>query len=117
MGAAGRSKAIAWSADCQSAFEDAKAALSKATLLHHPDPGSQTALTVDASDVAVGAELSQLRGMVWVPIAFFSKKLLPPQLKYSAFDRELLGLYLATKHFRHYLEGRAFAIISPWSSP
>ena len=58
----------------------------------------------------MGAELSQLRGAVWVPIAFFSKKLLPPQLKYSAFDRELLGIYLATKHFRHYLEGRPFTI-------
>ena len=54
--------------------------------------------------------LSQLQGSVWVPLAFFSEKLLPPQLKYSAFDRELLAIYLSIKYFRHYLEGRAFAV-------
>ena len=112
VGAAGRAKSIQWSADCQSAFQATKSALAKATLLHHPDPAAQTALTVDASDVAVGAELSQLRGAVWEPIAFFSRKLSPPEVKYSAFDRELLGMYLATKHFRHYLEGRPFAIFT-----
>ena len=35
------------------------------------------------------------------PIAFFS----PAQCKYSTFSRELLGLYLAVKHFPHYFEG------------
>ena len=30
--------------------------------------------------------------------------------KYSAFDRELLALYLAVKHFRSSLEGRPFTI-------
>ena len=87
-----------------------KAALARATLLYHPDPDAQTALTVDASNTAVGAELSQLQGSVCVPLAFFSKKLLPPQTKYSAFDRELLAMYLATKYFRHYLEGKPFTL-------
>lgn len=31
-------------------------------------------------------------------------------LKYSTFDRELLAIYLSTKHFRYFLEGRQFAI-------
>ena len=29
---------------------------------------------------------------------------------YSAFDKELLAVYLAVKHFRHYLEGRVFTV-------
>ena len=61
-------------------------------LLHHPDPSATTALTLDASDVAVGAELSQLQGSGWVPVAFFSKKLQAPERKYSAFNRELLAM-------------------------
>ena len=44
-------------------------------------------------------------GNVWRPLAFFSKSLSPAQRKYSTFSRELLGLYLAVKHFRHYFEG------------
>ena len=66
------------------------------------------ALTVDASAVAVGASLEQWSQGIWKPIAFFSKQLRAPELKYSAFDRELLALYLAIRHFRYFLEGRPF---------
>ena len=62
--------------------------------------------------MAVGAELSQFQGSGWVPVAFFSKKLQAPERKYSAFDRELLAMYLSTKHFRHFLEGRPFTIFT-----
>jgi hypothetical protein len=37
----------------------------------------------------------------WQPLAFFSKKLNPAQHKYSAYDRELLAVYEAVKHFCH----------------
>ena len=39
---------------------------------------------------------------------FFSSHLRPPERKYSAFDRELLALYLTIRHFRYFLEGRHF---------
>lgn len=32
----------------------------------------------------------------------------PAETHYSTFDRELLAVYLAIKHFRHFLEGRQF---------
>jgi transposase InsO family protein len=44
------------------------------------------------------------------PLAFFSAKLSAAQVKYSAFDRELLSCYLAIKHFRWILEGREFYV-------
>ena len=31
---------------------------------------------------------------------------------YSTFDRELLAVYLAIKHFRHFLEGREFHVFT-----
>jgi hypothetical protein len=46
------------------------------------------------------------------PLGFFSAKLDQAQLKYSAFERELLACYLAVRHFRCMLEGRAFYIIT-----
>ena len=41
----------------------------------------------------------------WKPISFFLKKLNPAELKYSAFDRELLAAYLAVQHFQYFVEG------------
>ena len=52
-----RSKVITWTDDCQTAFEAAKSSLASATLLNHPDPKSETRLSTDASDSAIGAEL------------------------------------------------------------
>ena len=77
-------------------------------MLVHPCNNAPIALTVDASDRAVGAVLQQFANASWQPLAFFSRHLRPPECKYSAFDRELLALYLAVRHFRHYLEGRSF---------
>jgi cleavage and polyadenylation specificity factor subunit 1 len=49
---------------------------------------------------------------VWQPLAFFSKKLSPAQQKYSAYDRELLAIYEAVKHFRHMLNAQHFTILT-----
>ena len=62
----------------------------------------------DASDVAVGATLQQFEAGMWWPLAFFSKHLQSAEQQYSAFDKELLAMYLAIKHFRCFLEGRTF---------
>ena len=48
-------------------------------------------LAADASDVAIGPELSQNRQ----PVAFYSKKLTPTEARYYATDRELLAIYKA----------------------
>lgn len=94
----------------QQAFVSAKQALAQATLLVHHAPHAQLALSVDASAVAVGAALEQWVDNSWQPLGFFSRTLREPEKKYSAFDRELLAIYLAVQHFRHMLEGRRFVI-------
>ena len=102
----GRGKELTWTTECQKAFENAKAALAHATLLHHPKANAPTSITVDASDLAIGAQLDQLHNGYWVPIAFFSRKLSSAEKKYSTFDRELLAAYQAVRHFRHFAEGK-----------
>ncbi len=64
----------------------------------------------DASDIAVGAVVQQYVNGSWCPIAFFSKPLKDAETRYSTFDRELLAIYLAVKHFHYFLEGRQFHI-------
>uniref|UniRef100_A0AAV2LK87 Integrase catalytic domain-containing protein n=1 Tax=Knipowitschia caucasica TaxID=637954 RepID=A0AAV2LK87_KNICA len=46
----------------------------------------------------------------WQPLAFFSRQLVPRERKYSTFDRELLAVWLAIRHFRFVLEGREFTV-------
>jgi cleavage and polyadenylation specificity factor subunit 1 len=92
------------------AFKDAKERLSSATLLAHPHPLADLALCTDASDVGVGACLEQMTSKGWQPLAFFSRQLEPREQKYSAFDKELLAIYLAIRHFRYMLEGRSFTV-------
>ena len=93
-------KTLVWNEAMVKAFQDTKKALAEATLLTHPHHDAPTSLTADASEQAVGAVLQQSVNGVWVPLAFLSKKLRPPERKYSAFDRELLALYLGIRHFR-----------------
>jgi hypothetical protein len=59
----------------------------------------------------MGAVLQQRVDNAWLPLAFFSK-LNPAQQKYSAYDRELLAVCEAVKHFHHMLEARHFIIFT-----
>nr|VZI14922.1 unnamed protein product [Spirometra erinaceieuropaei] len=59
-----------------------------------------------------GASLQQIVGGVLQPLAFFSKKLSPAETRYTVFGRELLAVYLSIRHFRHFLEGREFVVLT-----
>ena len=109
---AGCPKTLLWTKDLQSAFLAAKSALVSAVHLSFPLPSARLSLAVDASESHVWGVLQQLERGCWRPLAFFSKKLAPAQSKYSAFDRELLAVYLAIRHFRFMLEGRTFTIFT-----
>ncbi len=80
--------------------------------LTHPDPAAELCLAVGASNTHVGAVLQQLCRSTWRPLTFFSKKLDSTQLKYSAFDRELLAAFLSVRHFRYLLAGQRFHILT-----
>jgi cleavage and polyadenylation specificity factor subunit 1 len=47
--------------------------------------------------------MEQLIGNSWRPLAFFSKKFRQPETRYSTFDREMLAIKLALKHWRCFL--------------
>lgn len=69
-------------------------------------------MITDASDFAMGAALEQFLDGHWKPLAFFSRKFSATQVKYSAYDRELTVVYEALRVFKHFLEGRAFIIVT-----
>ncbi|KFD46748.1 hypothetical protein M513_12375 [Trichuris suis] len=105
-------EAFQWSQAAKDSFDTIKTALTNCALLAHTKPQARLGLFTDASNTAVGAALNQLTDGTWQPLGFFSKKLQPAETKYSAYDKELLAVYLAIKHFRHHLEGRSFIVFS-----
>ena len=112
-GAGGQADKIQWTPAMDEAFISSKKGLEKVTVLAHPGKHAKLALSVDASETHVGAALQQeTRTGELVPLGFFSKKLEAAQTRYSAFDRELLAIYLAIRHFRWTLEGRQFYVLS-----
>ena len=53
----GTPKTLNWTKEMESAFSSTKLALTNATMLVHPTVDSETALTVDALDLAIGGVL------------------------------------------------------------
>ena len=99
-----------WTTELEDAFRRTKDALATATMLVHPVGSAKVSLAVDASDSHVGAVLQQQHGGRLQPLAFFSRKLSDTESRYSTFDRELVAIYSAIRHFRFMLEGREFTI-------
>jgi len=94
-----------WTEEAQEAFDKLKQALIDATSLAFPYSELPRILDTDASDVAIGAVLSQNLDGVERPIAFFSRVMNQTQRNYCTTRRELLAVISALQHFRHYLLG------------
>ena len=107
-----KSKVINWTESTIKAFQVVKTKFSNLTLLNHFNKNCKLSISVDASIIAIGAVLHQFNNgnKTFEPLAYFSNKLSPAEQKYSTFDRELLAVFRAIKHFRHFLEGREFTI-------
>ena len=103
---------VMWDREKNDAFELTKTTLANATLLHHPVDGAETSLVVDASSTALGGVLQQKLQGVWCPLGFYSRVLLPTETRYATFDRELLAIRMAIRHFRFFVEGRVFHVLT-----
>ena len=99
-----------WNEREEQAFNTLKKSLVVAPVLHAPDFDLPFVVTTDASLVSVGAILEQDFGQGLQPIAYESRKLNPAETRYSAYERELLGIVWAIGKWRHYLEGKHFTV-------
>ncbi|KAI4887112.1 hypothetical protein NFI96_003142 [Prochilodus magdalenae] len=96
-----------WTVEAQQAFEELTRCLTTAPVLQLPDPRAPFIIEVDASDVGVGAVLSQRSGIPnkLHPCAFYLHRLMPAERNYDVGDRELLAIKLALEEWWHWLEG------------
>jgi len=99
-------KEWAWNQQAESAFQELKHHFTMAPILAHFDPRKPILVETDASDFALGDVLSQRskEGRLH-PIAFHSRKFQLTEIHYEIYDKELLAIVDAFKHWRRYCEG------------
>ena len=102
---------VQWSEVCETAFQQLKGLLCQSPILWAPDFTREFVLQTDASERGVEAVLGQRYDSGFDhPVAYFSKKLLPREERYSTVKKECLGVKLGVQAFRTYLLGRHFTI-------
>lgn len=94
------------------AFERLKLILANDVTLNIVDHSKPFILATDASDIAIGAVLSQPDGKAERPIYFYSRVLDEHERNYPAHERELLALTNAIAVFENYLKGRKFTVLT-----
>ena len=96
-----------WDREAQGAFQEPKRRFTMAPILIHPDPERLFIVEVDASNVGVGAILSQrsAEDAEVHPRAFYSHRLSPAEQNYDIGNKELLAVKLALEEWRQWLEG------------
>lgn len=96
---------------CEEAFEKLKELITSEPILQIFDPEKESVLETDASDEALGAQLSQMgpSGRLH-PVAFFSRKMTEAEKNYDIHDKELLAIVEALRQWRVYLEGPKYPV-------
>ena len=101
-----------WSDTQEEAFQSLKNSLISEPILQYPDFSKSFTLTTDASNFAIGAVLSQGSKHKDLPIAYASRTLNKAESNYSTTEKELLAIVWACQHYRPYLYGRKFQIVT-----
>ena len=111
------SRPFAWTAACDNSFTQLKQQLCAAPILAYPQFDRMFTLYTDASDVGLGAVLAQNddTGVERV-VAYASRALTERERRYATTEKEALAIHHATEHFRLYLLGRQFTIVTDHSA-
>ena len=99
-----------WDAECQSAFEHLKEALTTAPVLPYPDPELPYIVDCDASAEGIGAVLSQVKDGREYVVAYYSSKFSPAERNYCVTRKELLAVVKSLENFHPYLYGATFTV-------
>ena len=102
-----------WEVEQQNSFAELKDKLCAAEELKRPDSTLPYVLATDWSQKGMGAVLSQIdpEGKEH-PVSYASRSCNPAEKNYGSCEGECLAVVWATKHFREYLFGTPFTLIT-----
>ena len=108
------SQPISLSEKARTAFCKLRASFTTIPILTHFQLDRRTKVEVDASGKAIAGILSQyaLEEQEWRPVDFFSRKLIAAEINYDTHDQELLAIVKSVQHWRRYLAGIHFELIT-----
>lgn len=101
-----------WSENQENAFTTLRDLLCTEPLLQYPDFTQPFVVTTDASGYAVGGILSQGPIGKDKPIAYASRLLNGAEINYSTIEKELLAMVYCINHFRPYVYGSKFKLVT-----
>ena len=103
---------LLWTKEMHESFEELKSRLTSQPILALPTFNGQFTLATDASHTAVGSILSEtVEGRERV-IAYASRVLSKTERRWPTYDKELWAIVWSIRHFRQYLVGTPFKILS-----
>ena len=111
---ASKMKVIKWTADLSTKFDELKALMLSAPVVLLPDVDREFMLKTDGSKVALGAVL-KLRfddTALVHPVGFISRALSGSERKHAAYELEMYAVVRAVEHFRMFLLGREFLLLT-----
>lgn len=101
-----------WTDAQRKSFDTLREALCKEPILQFPDFTKPFNITTDASNYAIGGVLSQGEIGKDKPIAYASRTLNKHELNYSVIEKECLAIIYCVNHFRPYIYGRQFNLLT-----
>ena len=109
-------KNIAWTDRHDKIRQQVVSILTDAPVLMIFDPNYPIELHTDASSEGYGAILMHKVDGKNRVIEYYSKRTTPAESRYHSYELETLAVVNAIKHFRHYLHGREFLVVTDCNS-
>lgn len=107
-----KNKKFLWDIACDSAFRSLKECLISAPILSCPNFDLPFIIQTDASDVGLGAVLTQMIEGQEMVISYLSRSLTNNEKKFSTTEKECLAVLYAIEKWRPYIEGTRFTVVT-----
>jgi transposase InsO family protein len=99
-----------WTERAQAAFDQLKAAVVGAPMLHHLDYSLPIVLRTDASLAGVGGVLLQRVDGQERPVCFVSKAFTPTEARWATIEQEAYAVFYCVQALSHHLRGHHFFV-------